>query len=423
MPGLYVVSEFGKLNPQSMDTADFAELCRLTVTLAESQGTAASPPLVWGRDRNGEYVQAQEYVGVIALPNGTQIEILPKIARIHQEVLVRRIFLKMLSCLQTFRYLQLPLSRLSTARLPLFEVFIAAFIEKTETLVRGGLKSAYVSVEENLPFYKGRLRMPEHLRHNLVHRERFYVCYDEFLPDRAENRLIKATLSLLLRLTRNADHARRLRTLFQAFDAVHESVNYDRDFAAVALDRSMKVYEGVLEWCAVFLRRLSFTPHSGKNKALSLLFPMHELFESYMARKIKEHYQPQGYDVCAQDKRYSLFEHPGCFALKPDIVIYQAGVPVLILDTKWKMLTTERYNGISQGDMYQMYAYAHRYGLSGGMLPPVMLLYPWSLESLANDSFSECARAGAHVSVYQVPLQDELLTELWSRIDSLLQPA
>ena len=60
------------------------------------------------------------------------------------------------------------------------------------------------------------------------------------------------------------------------------------------------------------------------------------------------------------------------FALRPDIVI-RKGDKTVILDTKWKRLYKSEKNnyGISQEDMYQMYAYSKKYETS-----EVWLLYP-----------------------------------------------
>jgi len=60
------------------------------------------------------------------------------------------------------------------------------------------------------------------------------------------------------------------------------------------------------------------------------------------------------------------------FALRPDIVLKKDG-RIVILDTKWKsLIDNERKNyGISQADMYQMYAYSKKYEA-----PEIWLLYP-----------------------------------------------
>jgi 5-methylcytosine-specific restriction enzyme subunit McrC len=67
-----------------------------------------------------------------------------------------------------------------------------------------------------------------------------------------------------------------------------------------------------------------------------------------------------------------LLQNPAKFQLKPDIVV-QGPSGVVVLDTKWKLLSPSSDYGISQADMYQAYAYGKKYG--SGM---VYLLYPWT---------------------------------------------
>lgn len=59
--------------------------------------------------------------------------------------------------------------------------------------------------------------------------------------------------------------------------------------------------------------------------------------------------------------------------MRPDIVVKRkADGAVFILDTKWKILADSKTNyGISQADMYQMYAYQKKYGANH-----VTLVYP-----------------------------------------------
>ena len=91
--------------------------------------------------------------------------------------------------------------------------------------------------------------------------------------------------------------------------------------------------------------------------------------------------------VSTQDKRYHLFDEPGKkFLMKPDIVVKRrADDAVFIMDTKWKILSDTKANyGISQADMYQMYAYQKKYGAEN-----VTLLYPQTdkIPSTADISF------------------------------------
>lgn len=117
----------------------------------------------------------------------------------------------------------------------------------------------------------------------------------------------------------------------------------------------------------------SFTSFSGSEIAFALLFPMETLFESYIAAELKKMLVPSDYTLTAQDRTYHLFDEPRRFLMKPDIVIKNKALgQVFIMDTKWKVLSDARANyGISQSDMYQMYAYQKKYTSES-----VTLLYP-----------------------------------------------
>lgn len=117
----------------------------------------------------------------------------------------------------------------------------------------------------------------------------------------------------------------------------------------------------------------SFTTFSGSTVSRALLFPMESVYESYVAQQMKKVMEPEGWNVSSQDKGHYLFTEPRCqFALRPDIVMKKEN-RIVILDTKWKSLVdNERVNyGISQADMYQMYAYSMKYKTS-----EIWLLYP-----------------------------------------------
>ena len=136
----------------------------------------------------------------------------------------------------------------------------------------------------------------------------------------------------------------------------------------------MKDYTTALMWSKVFLMGKSFTSFAGSEVAVALLFPMETVFESYIAALLKKELIPKGYSVSAQDRKYHLFDEPDKkFLMKPDIVVTRKSDGAkFIMDTKWKVLSESKANyGISQADMYQMYAYQKKYSSEN-----VTLLYP-----------------------------------------------
>ena len=330
-----------------------------------------------GYKRNiGKVVSIKNYVGLIQMRNGYQIQILPKIDFGKPEngnVETKKVFLKMLRSMKDFPSKVFNNASLKVDRMNLYEIFINMYIQETRQLVKHGLRSAYVEQEDNLRYYKGKLLVWQHVKANLAHKERFYVAFDEFHQNRPENRLVKATLEKLQKLTTSAENSKEIRQLLVSFEMVESSKNYEKDFSKVVINRNTKDYENLMKWSRVFLLNESFTTFSGSTTSRALLFPMESVFESYVAREMKKVFGPEGWNVSSQDKGLYLFEEPRRqFALRPDIVM-RKGDRTIILDTKWKkLINNEGKNyGISQPDMYQMYAYSKKYDTS-----EIWLLYP-----------------------------------------------
>ena len=188
------------------------------------------------------------------------------------------------------------------------------------------------------------------MKYNLLNHERFYVRYDDFNYNRAENRLIKSTLRFILRQT--TDSRNRLNTvrLLTFFESVHYSADCADDFSKCISDRSMSHYAKALAWCRVFLRGNSFTAFAGSEDALALLYPMEKVFESFVAATFRDCIGT-GMTLRTQDTQFSLFDSPTrAFALRPDLVI-DTGERTIVMDTKWKLLSDNARNkGISQTD-------------------------------------------------------------------------
>lgn len=331
-----------------------------------------------GYKRNvGDIVTIKNYVGLIQMQNGQQIQVLPKISFDDGEdrgnAKTKKVFLKMLCSMKDFPGKVFNDASLKVDRMNLYEIFINMYLQEVRQLVKHGIKSAYVQQEDNLRFYKGKLLVSKHIKENMVHQERFYVAYDEFHPNRPENKLVKATLLKLQKLTSSAENSKEIRQLLITFEMVEVSVNYQKDFSKVHIDRNTRDYKMLMQWSKVFLMNKSFTTFSGADRSRALLFPMESIYESYVAKYMKKVMGPAGWEVSTQDRGHYLFIEPRKqFALRPDIVMERKG-RVIVLDTKWKrLINNERKNyGISQADMYQMYAYSKKYETS-----EIWLLYP-----------------------------------------------
>ena len=316
----------------------------------------------------GRILKAKQYVGVLETKSGLSIEILPKIAKTDIAE-TRTIFLTMLKTLKVSPFKHFNKATLNFEKMHILEIFITMFCEELSVLIKRGVKCDYISNTDNSLFLKGRLKIAEHLQKNIINRERFYITFDEYQKNRVENRIIRTTLEYLYSKSTNNQNKKRLRESLFAFDEVEPATDIKKAFSRVKLNRQMKDYALVLDWCKIFLSFQCTTPFKGSTLAFALLFDMNRIFEDYVASCLRRDNPDK--DISTQVSRKYLIESPRKeFKLKPDIIINDT----VVADTKWKILDSYLpHNGISQSDIYQMYAYGKKYEVE-----EILLIYPYT---------------------------------------------
>ena len=342
------LTEFERIYQHDISKKDFFDIENFILKNSDEN----APFLRIASGSGGKFIQARNYVGVLQTKSGLTIEILPKIAdKTKSDNRSRAVFIKMLKTLKNFPFKSSNLANLKTQNLPLLEIFISMFLCELEALVKKGIKSDYVALEENLKFLKGKLNINEQIKRNSIHKERFYVGYSEFLSDIKINQIIKTTLKFLYKKSNSSKNQQKIRELLFIFDEVLECEDYKNFFAKLVMNRQVKHYEQTLLWCKIFLLNNSFTPHKGDDLAFALLFDMNALFESYVGDFIKKSFP----EAILQHSEKHLVEDPKSFKLRPDIFLKGK----FIADTKWKIISSR--DDISQADLYQLYAYGKKH--------------------------------------------------------------
>lgn len=363
-----------------------------------------------------EFIRVRNYVGLLALPDGTMLELLPKM---EQQTNARPLLLTMLRYLRHSPFRTIRGAQSRAVKLPLWEVFITAFLDTVEPLAQQGIQRAYVSVESNERFWKGRFQATRQLRENRYHAERLAVVYDELTANVPPNRILKSTLLYLANRTTDRANQRRIQQLRWVLDDVPVSDSVPDDLNAIRRSsRLFARYEAALLWAKTLLLGHGLGVKMGKATSFSLLFPMERVFEDYVAHGIRT-YWPSSDDVRVQESSAHLVdEHVGLpkFKLRPDILIRHHD-RTFVLDTKWKhvngqepgsQVSTGNY-GIEQADMYQLYAYGKKYAASD-----LFLIYPVSetfVKPLPVFSYD------AHTRLHVVPF--DLTNSLADEVDKL----
>ncbi len=286
----------------------------------------------------------------------------------------------LIHCLSFFKQKLIKKSQISsidTCNTPLLDVFMQMFCQELLEVCKKGIRHDYVAIEENRPYLKGKLLFGGQIRHNLVHKERFYTSSDEYIADIAPNRLIKSTLELIHSKATSHATLTLINQCLEIFEEIPSSGNIEGDFLSCTSSRHFSYYDNLLEWCKLFLQGNSFSAYSGESKAYALLFPMEKLFESYVAHMLKQN-NPNTTIHAQSSSQYLLYnkDNSPLFQLKPDLLFeIQEGEKKrkIIADTKWKPLKNaeDKKHGIAQSDLYQVFAYAHYH-----QAQEVWLIYP-----------------------------------------------
>ncbi len=332
-----------------------------------------------------DHAKAMQWVGVIQL-GGVQIEILPKIDEQNQETgnrwgQARQNLLYMLAVAGDIPIRFRDIARLTVRKAPLNETLSAIFARHLLTELLRGAERSYISREENMRTFKGRLVINRHVVKNSGHRERFFCRFDEFSGDTVMNRVFKATCKILLATTTTPTTQDSLRHCLLMLDEVTDELITESHFREVKFTRQNDRFSEIFNFCRLIFSGLSPTASSGGERTYSLLFDMNAVFERFIAAFMKQRvikYLP-GFEIFPQAKhnrRYLLESTTGkgILHMSPDILIRDPSGKNLVIDTKWKRLKPTKVGNqgnVSRDDLYQLYAYTHRYDCSQSIL-----LYP-----------------------------------------------
>jgi len=305
------------------------------------------------------------------LKDGRQvnIEILPKVRSQNKDDLDRESLRRMWSFATGLNLREdQSNAKMEMAKLPLHEWFINKFINQVEQLLERGIRAQYIETEENLMTVRGRLCVQENLRANAYAPHQFYCRFEEFSPNRPENRLIKQAL-LKIRSRSSKDTSRHKAT--HLADLMHEipnSVDIDRDFSLWATDKLIKDYREIRSTCEWILKEQSPAPIVGRQSMFGRFVRMNDVFERYVARWMDNQSLQQGssYRVLEQGNGNAIsrvlcqgIDNASTYhTMRPDIQVYANNNKcIAILDSKWKKTRIDN-KPAAREDLFQCHAYA-----------------------------------------------------------------
>ncbi|WP_299390566.1 restriction endonuclease [uncultured Gelidibacter sp.] len=307
-------------------------------------------------------IKFNQYVGVIQV-DGLTIEINPKADKDDDDYKWKGVLLKMLRACGKLKAESSGAANVKRQHLNLLEVYFELYLHEVESLVRKGLIKKYRKQTHNTKALKGKLEFSDHIRHNCIHKERFYTTHQVYDHNHFLHQVLFKALTIVDQFTKGSRLQDVTNRVLLNFPEVNTKPITAKQLNAIQIDRKTKSYTYALELARLIILNYSPDISSGKEKMLSLLFDMNELWETYILKELHKACHGTTIEVSGQESK-SFW---GNNSLRPDVVLRQ-GNKVFIIDTKWKR---PHKSSASVSDLRQMYAYCRFWDAE-----KAMLLYP-----------------------------------------------
>ncbi|MGD9497172.1 MAG: McrC family protein [Armatimonadota bacterium] len=297
--------------------------------------------------------------GVIALPSGRRVYIDPK-ARVAN-------VWHMLAYHWDVLELGELMSRNEGAG-GLLQGMMVAYVRELCRLVDRGLVPGWPERKQWLPAMRGGLDLLAQLRAHPASRHRFACVFREMGLDTLEHRVLLAALEIVrLGLDRTPELVAAIRRCRRALSGVSLAPVGERELRALRAPPGAEHYRTALALARLLLGHCAAGHRPGATSAPSLIVQMPRLFERFvcgmLARGLPLHLQVRqaGHSVPLDEERRVL--------LAPDAVIERGGMPVCVLDAKYKTTGGPgRGREVSAEDVYQMLAYCVGYQTTEAVL-------------------------------------------------------
>lgn len=245
-----------------------------------------------------------------------------------------------------------------------------AFARAAHRALKQGVLQGYLEIDESSQVVRGRMREADQIRRRYGLPLPIEVRYDEFTVDIAENRLLLAAASRLLRLPGLAASTRAMLRHVRARLAGVSVLVPGVQLPEWHANRLNRRYHTALRLAELVQRGRSYELDDGTTVRVDgILIEMWRVFEDFVTVALSEAFQPYGGRTDLQDRRHHL-DHGKQVPLRPDLVRYVIdpdGVerPGAVVDAKYKISTgPDGHNS----DLYQMLAYCTVLGLRRGHL-------------------------------------------------------
>ncbi len=275
----------------------------------------------------------------------------------------------------------------------------AILIKGISNQLKRGLGREYIPETDVVSTIRGKIEISESIKSQSMIRDQLVCTFDAFSVDSYMNRIIKATVMLLLKADIAKTRKKELRKLMVFFGEVSDIdvrlINWSFRY-----NRNNQTYRMLLSVCYLVIKGLLQSKSDGSVKLMDFFDEqrMCRLYEKFILEYFKKHYgllNPASAQIkWAVDDGFD-FMLP---AMQSDIMLTYKGT-TLIIDAKYYSNTTQiQYDTrtLHSNNLYQMFTYVKNKSVESDPVSG-MLLYAKTDEAIVPDS--EYQMSGNIISV------------------------
>ena len=237
----------------------------------------------------------------------------------------------------------------------------AAILERGVSLqLKRGLGQEYVNRSEARSCLRGTIKVTESVKSQAVWRRQLVCSYDEFSVDTTMNRVIKATVALLVRADISRARKKSLKKLMVFFADVRD-IDLHRVDWNMRFERNNRTYRMLMAVCWLVVKGLLQTQSDGATRMMDFFDEqrMCRLYEKFILEYFRREHPRLRARASFVEWALDDGMMDGLPAMRSDITLSARG-RVLIIDAKYYAATMRRHfnkRTVHSGNLYQIFAY------------------------------------------------------------------
>lgn len=236
----------------------------------------------------------------------------------------------------------------------------AAILQRGVSLqLKRGLRREYIEKVEALSSLRGRIDVSESIKTQSIIKKQMYCFYDDFSENSYLNRIIKSTMTLLLKSDISKSRKKELRKLLVFFGNVDALDIYTINWK-IQYNRNNQTYRLLVSICYLVVKGLLQTNASGAMQLMDFNDQhMSRLYEKFLL----EYYKKEFKQLRVSASQISWALDDGVDEMLPIMqtdIMLEKGDKTLIIDAKYYTHTTQSQfdsRTIHSNNLYQIFTY------------------------------------------------------------------